>query len=127
MTWRAHLLLSEPELDRGYADLCLLRRPDRRLPAAYDLLSEFKYAKLGDLGKTGVELRQMERQELERLALVEGLFAEAETQIHRYRAVVRKRYGETLRLRAYAVVGLGFERLVARELSAPDNAPGKVG
>ncbi len=111
-----HLLLSEPELDRGYADLCLLRRPDRRVGDTYDLLFEFKYANLGDLGKTGVELRQMERQELEKLPPVEGLFAEAETQICRYRAALEKRYGETLRLRAHAVVGLGFERLLAREL-----------
>lgn len=113
-----HLLLSEPELDRGYADLCLLRRPDRRVPGAYDLLFELKYAKLGDLGKTGQELRRMERQELEELSLVEDLFAEADAQLRRYRAALEKRYGETLRLRAYAIVGLGFERLVARELGA---------
>jgi hypothetical protein len=111
-----HLLLSEPELDRGYADLCLLRRPDHRVRDTYDLLFEFKYAKPGDLGKTGVELRQMERQELEQLTVVEDLFVEAEAQLRRYRAVLKERSGETLRLRAYAVVGLGFERLVAREL-----------
>ena len=111
-----HLLLSEPELERGYADLCLLRRPDRRVPGTCDVLFEFKYARLADLGKTGVELRQMERQELEKLPLVEDLFVEAEAQIRRYRAVLKQRYGDTLRLRAYTVVGLGFERLVAREL-----------
>jgi hypothetical protein len=111
-----HLFLSEPELNRGYADLCLLRRPDHRVAEVYDLVFEFKYAKPGDLGKTGVELRQMERQELEKLTLVEDLFAEAETQLRRYRDVLKKRYGETLRMRAYAVVGLGFERLVVREL-----------
>ncbi len=113
-----HLLLSEPELDRGYADLCLLRRPDRRVPGAYDLVFEFKYAKLGDLGKTGDELRRMEPQELEELTLVQDLFAEAERQLRRYRSALEERYGETLRLRAYAVVGLGFERLVARELES---------
>lgn len=111
-----HLLLSEPELDRGYADLCLLRRGDLQVQGTCDLLFEFKYAKLGDLGKTGVELRQMERKGLEKLPLVEDLLADAEVQLRRYRAALEKRYGETLRLRAHAVVGLGFERLVAREL-----------
>ncbi|MCP4593532.1 MAG: AAA family ATPase, partial [bacterium] len=109
-------LLSEPELNRGYADLCLLRRPDRRVGDTYDLVFEFKYAKLGDLGKTGVELRQMERQELAELSLVEELFAAAEAQLGRYREALEELHGETLRLRTYAVVALGFERLVAREL-----------
>jgi ribosomal 50S subunit-associated protein YjgA (DUF615 family) len=86
------------------------------MPGVYDLLLELKYAKLGDLGKTGVELRQMERQALEKISLVEDLLAEAEAQLRRYREALEKRYGETLRLRAYAVVALGFERLVAREL-----------
>ncbi|NJL26913.1 MAG: AAA family ATPase [Thermoanaerobaculia bacterium] len=112
----SYLVLSEPELGRGFADLCLLRRFDRPSPALFDLLFEFKYVKPGELGLTGEALRQMGREELERLDGVEGRLAEAEVQLKRYREALRDRYGEKLRLRAYAVVALGFERLVAREV-----------
>ncbi len=111
----SYLVASEPELRRGYADLCLLRRFDRPSPVLYDLLFEFKYKKLGDLGLSAEELRREERAVLEKRSDVEDLLAEAEAQLRRYREVLEQRYGETLRLRAYAVVALGFERLVARE------------
>ncbi len=113
----SYLVTSEPELERGYADLCLLRRFDRPSPALYDLLFEFKYKSPGDLGMSGQELREMERTELEKMSAVKALLAEAEGQLRSYRAALERRYGKTtLRLRAYAVVGLGFERLVAQEL-----------
>ena len=116
-----HLLVSEPEIDRGYADLCLLRRFDRRLDALYDLVFEFKYVPLGELGaggsgQAGAELRDMDRGALDELPAVRQRLDEAEAQLGRYREALEKRYGG-LRLRLYAVVSLGFERLVARELS----------
>lgn len=111
-----HQVLSELELTRGYADLCLLRRPDRRLTDADDFLFEIKYAKLSELDLVGAELREMDRNALEGLPQVQVLLAEAEEQLQRYRDSLQERHGETLRLRAFAVVGLGFERLLAREL-----------
>ncbi len=41
---------------------------------------------------------------------------EAEAQLSRYRDALGRRFGQALRLRAYAVVALGFERFVAREV-----------
>jgi len=38
-----YALFSEPELSRGFADLCLILRPDARDAALFDLLFEFKY------------------------------------------------------------------------------------
>ncbi len=111
----AYLVLSEPEIERGYADLCLLRRFDRRSPQLYDLVFEFKYLKLSELEMTGAELRGMERDALEELPAVRRRLEEADVQLRRYRDALEKRYGE-LRLRLFAVVALGFERLVAREL-----------
>jgi hypothetical protein len=109
-----YVVHSETELDRGYADLCLLRRPDRRAPALHDVLFEFKYLKLGEIGRSGRELREMDRGDLERLPGVEDAFTEAETQLRDYRGALKRRYGGVLRLRAYAVVALGFEGLLAR-------------
>jgi len=112
-----HLVVSEPEIGRGYADLCLLRRFDRRLAALYDLVFEFKYVPLGELGATGEKLRDMDRGELEDHPAVRRRLDEAEAQLRRYRKALEKRH-TGLRLRLYAVVSLGFERLVARELAS---------
>lgn len=115
----AYLVLSEPEVGKGYADLCLLRRFDRRSARLYDLVFEFKLVKLAELGKTGVELRGMSHDELADVAAVRQRLDEAEAQLRRYRDALEERYGP-LRLRLFAVVALGFERLVARELEATD-------
>mgnify|MGYP003377988531 CR=1 FL=1 len=50
-------------------------------------------------------------------AQVQASLAEARSQLQRYRTALHASYGETLRLRTYAVVGLGFERLVWEEVS----------
>jgi hypothetical protein len=109
-----YVMLSEPELGRGYADLCLLRRPDARDSSLWDLLFEFKRLPLGDLGITGEEVRNAPRDELAAIARVSEALDDAERQIHRYRQELGKRHGDDLRLRAWAVVALGFDRLVAR-------------
>ncbi|NJL27345.1 MAG: hypothetical protein HC897_05360, partial [Thermoanaerobaculia bacterium] len=41
---------------------------------------------------------------------------DAAAQARRYRAGLVVRYGDTLRLRSWAVVAIGFARLVAREV-----------
>ncbi|MEM7355307.1 MAG: AAA family ATPase [Acidobacteriota bacterium] len=110
-----HLVVSELELGRGYADLCLLRRFDRRLEALYDLVFEFKYLPLVALGITGEELRAMDREGLEKLTPVREALAAARQQLRRYREALEERY-DGLHLRAHTVVSLGFERLVAQEL-----------
>ena len=117
-----HLVVSEPEVGRGYADLCLLRRFDRRLAALYDLVFEFKYVPLGESGHSGAELRDMDRDALAELPAVGDRLAEAEAQLQRYRSALEERY-RGLRLRLFAVVSLGFERLVTREAAPQRGAP----
>jgi hypothetical protein len=111
----AYLVVSELEVGRGYADLCLLRRFDRRSSQLYDLVFEFKYISLAELERNGEEVRALDRDALESLELVEQRLDAAEGQLRRYREALEERY-DGLRLRLYAVVSLGFERLVAREL-----------
>jgi len=50
-------VVSEFETERGYADLALILRPDMRSSAALDLLLEFKYLGLKDLGLSGEQMR----------------------------------------------------------------------
>ncbi len=110
----AYITHSEPELDHGYADLCLLRRPDARTPGLWDLLFEFKRLSLKDLKMSGKDIGALSRAELTEHALVRDALDEAEVQIGAYRTALAKRLDKTPKLRGYAVVALGFKRLVVR-------------
>jgi hypothetical protein len=60
----------------------------------------------------------MDRTELAALPRVREKLAEARKQTADYLAELRGRYGAGLRPRVYAMVGLGFERLVWEEIEA---------
>ncbi|RLC62571.1 MAG: hypothetical protein DRI48_09435, partial [Chloroflexi bacterium] len=111
-----YVMDSEPELGRGYADLTMIIRPDIRRFELLDVLLEFKYLSLDALGLTGEEVREMSRDELRSLPAVDEKLAEARVRLTKYRPVLEAKYGDALRLHTYAVVSLGFERLVWKEV-----------
>jgi hypothetical protein len=49
---------------------------------------------------------------------VKKALGQAEAQLAAYRRTLEKRYGDALDLRAWSVVAVGFERLVARPFAA---------
>ncbi len=110
----SYITHSEPELDHRYADLCLLRRPDARASSLWDLLFEFKRLSLKELGMSGKDVKATPRAELMKLPLVKEALNQAGSQIAAYRAALERSQGDTLKLRRFAVVALGFERLVFR-------------
>ncbi len=112
----SYITFSEPELEHRYADLCLLRRPDARASSLWDLLFEFKRLSLKELGMSGKEVKAASRAELMELEKVKEAIDDAEAQLVAYRGAPNRRYGNVLKLRAYTVVALGFERLVVRPL-----------
>jgi hypothetical protein len=81
-----------------------------------DILLEFKYVALADAGLTGEQARALRAAEVAALPAVQGKLAEARARLAGYRQVLQARYGARLRLRSYAVVSLGFERLAWVEL-----------
>ena len=107
-----YVMDSEPALQRTYADLSMILRPEMRRFQLLDILLEFKFVKLSDVAQSGVEVRQMENSALLALDSVQEKIAEATPQLHRYRTALGKKYGDRLRLRSFAVVAIGFERLV---------------
>ncbi len=107
---------SELEVEKGYADLCLLVRPETKRPGAFDLLFEFKLVRRKDLGRKGEELRAMDETALRRLPAVAKAFDEARAQAERYRAALVKQRGDTLDLRGYVVVAVGLERILGEEV-----------
>lgn len=112
-----YTLHSERRAGGGYADLVLLRRPDARATGLWDLLFEFKYVRLDALGADAERLELLSREELAALPAVAAALDEAAAQVERYREGLVRRFGDVLQLRGFAVVTLGFARLVAREVT----------
>jgi hypothetical protein len=112
---RLYMAVSELETERGYADLALIVRPEMRCYAALDLLLEFKYLSLKELGLSGEQVRVQSRETLAALPTVAAKLDEAAEQAADYGAILRDRHG-LKDLRAFAVVALGLERLVWRVL-----------
>jgi hypothetical protein len=112
----AYIMDSEEALARGYADLTMIVRPEMRQYQLPDVLFEFKYVALPEAGLTGEQARALSAAELQALAPVQGKLAEARGRLHGYRQTLQQHYGARLRLRSYAVVALGFDRLVWEEI-----------
>ncbi|MFN0120589.1 MAG: PD-(D/E)XK nuclease domain-containing protein, partial [Blastocatellia bacterium] len=111
-----YVMDSETPAGRRYADLTMIARNEMRQYNIPDLLLEFKYVKLQDATLTGEQARVLSWEELSALPVIREKLAEARAQVVSYSAGVRQRYPEVTRLRAYAVVALGFERLVWEEI-----------
>jgi hypothetical protein len=111
-----YIVDSETAVGRTYGDLTLIVRPEMRQYQLLDILIEFKYVKPGDAGLSGEEARRSNLAELKTLPAIQQPLTAAKTKLQGYRAVLEARYGEMLRLRAYAVVGLGFDRVVWEEV-----------
>ncbi|MEZ4861113.1 MAG: AAA family ATPase [Caldilineaceae bacterium] len=125
-----YIMDSEPALQRGYGDLSMIIRPGMRHYTVFDLLFEFKFLPLskvtskpegakgskGTRTLTGEEIKQMSHPDLAGLDAVVNQLAEARTQLQRYRQTLQAKYGAELKLRTYAIVAVGFERLVWEEV-----------
>ena len=107
---------SEMALERTYSDLTMIVRPEMRQYQQLDLLLEFKFVKLGKVELSGQEVKQKSREELLAIEKVKEKLKEATTQVKGYRKRLLDKYGSTLNLRTFAVVGLGFEKVVWEEV-----------
>jgi len=114
---RRFVVHSELEVDRGYADLCLLVRPENRYPHPFDILFELKLVRRKSLGKKGQELREMDEKALRQLPGVRKAFDEARAQARPYREALIAQRGN-VPLRCYAVVAVGLERLLGEDVPA---------
>lgn len=119
----AYIVDSEPELERRYADLLMLLRPEQRIYQLLDLLVEFKYVELTQVGLTAEQVRAKSTAELAALDEIKKAFTTARTALQAYRQTLVAKYGGILKLRVYAVVSLGFERLLWQEVTGADGQP----
>ena len=88
--------------------------------ALQDIVLDFKYLSLADVGLSGEAVRGLSREESCELPLVKTAMHEALAQLRQYRDVLVAKYQEPERLRCLAVVAVGFERLVSEELIVAD-------
>ncbi|KPA15801.1 AAA-ATPase-like protein, partial [Candidatus Magnetomorum sp. HK-1] len=106
-----YIMDSETKIDRNYIDLTMIIRPDKRNLEIYDILIEFKYVKLSTVKLTGEQARSLSREELEELPCIKEQMNQAKIQAQKYSKKINQKYAN-LRLKSFAVVSLGFERLV---------------
>ncbi len=107
-----YMVDSETSLQRGYADLTMILRPDMRQYRLLDHVVEFKFVKLKDTGLSGAEVRELTEEQLKALEPVKQNLTMAEGQLARYRQALSAIYGDRLRLHTHVVISIGFERLV---------------
>ncbi len=112
-----YIMDSETELERRYADLTMILRPEMRKYDLKDILIEFKFVRpqKGKIDKQAIANLTMAQ--LGALPTVEKELNAAKEQASHNRQVLQAKYGDVLRLRSYAVVALGFERLVWAEVT----------
>jgi hypothetical protein len=107
-----YIMDSEVELERTYADLVMIVRPQMRRYPLKDILIEFKYVSLSAAKLTGKKAKQMDIEKLKALPAVQEKLKESRNQLDKYRLILESKYGNLLRLRSYSVVAVGFDRLV---------------
>jgi hypothetical protein len=111
-----YMMDSEPALQRNYGDLLMLIRPEMRKYQLFDILFEFEYVTLTEAGVDGESARTLPSVDVSALPAVKKKVDEARRQLQNYKQLLHANHGAQLKLRCYAVVALGFDRLVWEEV-----------
>ena len=105
-----YVMDSEKEINRRYADLTIIRRPDMMQVKVFDLLIEFKFVSLADAGLSGEDAGGLSPNALKSIPAMVEKMANARIQVDQYGESLNRKYGN-LNLKCYAVVSLGYERI----------------
>ena len=116
--WKSLIFImdSETEIDRRYADLTMIIRPDKRYGKVFDVLIEFKFVTLKNAGITAEKAKKLSEDELMAIPEIAKQLQDGEKQVQAYGQKLEKRY-KNLRLQKFVVVSLGFERICFRKLA----------
>ncbi|MCD6271383.1 MAG: AAA family ATPase [Deltaproteobacteria bacterium] len=110
-----YIMDSETEIDRRYADLVMIIRPDKRYGKVFDVLIEFKFVKLKDVGTSADKARKLSEDELMLIPEIANRIKDGAKQVQEYGKKLEQKYGN-LRLQKFVVVALGFERVCFKKL-----------
>ncbi|MEA1933753.1 MAG: AAA family ATPase [Thermodesulfobacteriota bacterium] len=111
-----YIMDSEKEIDRRYADLTMIIRPDKRYGKVFDVLIEFKFVKLKDAGLSADQAKELSEEELGRIPEIAEQIKNGEKQVKEYGKKLETKYGN-LRLQKFVVTALGFERVCFKKIS----------
>jgi hypothetical protein len=111
-----YVMDSEKEINRRYADLTIIRRPDMMQVKVFDLLIEFKFVSLADAGLSGEDADALSLDALKSIPAMVEKMADARIQVDQYGESLNRKYGN-LNLKCYAVVSLGYERIWWEEVT----------
>ena len=76
----------------------------------FDILFEFKYVSLSEAKLTGEKACNMDQKDLDQLPCIKESMGAAISQANQYAKSLNQKYSE-LRLKSFAVVALGFDRI----------------
>ncbi|MDL1964072.1 MAG: ATP-binding protein [Deltaproteobacteria bacterium] len=110
-----YIMDSEKEIDRRYADLTMIIRPDKRYGKVFDVLIEFKFVKLKDAGISAEQAKKLSEDELYSLSEIVSQIQDGKKQVQEYGKKLEQRHGN-LRLQKFVVVALGFERICFKKI-----------
>ena len=110
-----YIMDSETEIDRRYADLTMIIRPDKRYGKVFDVLIEFKFVKLKDAGMSAGQAKKLSTNELFLVPEIAKQIENGEKQVQEYGDKLEQKYGN-LRLQKFVIAALGFERVCFRKL-----------
>ncbi|ETR67540.1 MAG: AAA-ATPase-like protein [Candidatus Magnetoglobus multicellularis str. Araruama] len=109
-----YLMISERQTRTGYADLAMIVRPDRRSFSIKDILIEFKYIKTKTLSVKN--LKKQSDKSLFALKPIQNKLKQARSQAKKYAKELKDEFGDVMQLNTYAVIAIGFERLLYKKL-----------
>ncbi|KPA13000.1 AAA-ATPase-like protein, partial [Candidatus Magnetomorum sp. HK-1] len=110
------LMISERQSRSGYADLAMIVRSDRRIFKLIDSLIEFKFIKAKSLKIDKKIIKKMTDTALFKLDPVKTKLNEARTQARKYSKELMEEFGDIVKLHTYAIISIGFERLLYKKL-----------
>ena len=111
-----YIMDSEKEVDRRYADLTMIIRPDKRYGKVFDVLIEFKFVKLKDAKLSAEQARDLSEDELCLIPEIAKQMDDGKKQVREYGKQLEQRHGN-LRLKKFVVAALGFERVCFSSVS----------
>ncbi len=111
-----YIMDSEPEINRQYADLTMIIRPDKRHFQIFDVLIEFKFVSLKSANLTGEKAKELSQGEFESLPLIREALDQGGAQASVYGKKLEKKYGN-LHLKKFVVAALGFERVCFKTIA----------
>jgi len=109
-----YLMISERQSRSGYADLAMIIRPDRRHLNLKDILIEFKFINTKKLPVKGI--KGQSDTSLFKTGLVKEKLKDARSQAKKYSIELCEEFGNDLKLTTYAVISIGFDRLLYKKL-----------